>query len=67
MLLEITSRFERLAWKCRSISYAISLKNVGMLCHTMYLVATSMGLAGCGRGSDNDLITGRVFDVARNG
>ena len=33
------------------MAYAITLKNVGVLYQTMYLVATAMGLAPCALGS----------------
>src|ERR1017187_9980792 len=46
VLIKITSRFARMSWKYRSISYATTLKNVGVLYQTMYLVATALGLAG---------------------
>lgn len=49
--ITITSRFQRLSWKYRSIAYAVTLKNVGVLYQTMYLVATAMGLAPCALGS----------------
>ena len=45
VLMKIASRFGRMCWKYRSISYATTLKNVGVLYQTMYLVATAMGLA----------------------
>jgi oxazoline/thiazoline dehydrogenase len=47
----ITSRFQRLSWKYRGISYATTLKNVGAAIQTMYLVATCMGLACCACGA----------------
>jgi oxazoline/thiazoline dehydrogenase len=58
LLIIITARFQRLAWKYESISYALMLKHVGALYQTMYLVATAMNLAPCGIGSgDSDLFT----------
>jgi oxazoline/thiazoline dehydrogenase len=54
----IAARFQRLAWKYESISYALMLKHVGVLYQTMYLVATAMKLAPCGLGCGNsDLFT----------
>jgi SagB-type dehydrogenase family enzyme len=58
LLVKITSRFARLAWKYRAIGYATTLKNVGVLYQTMYLVATAMGLAPCALGS-GDEVAGR--------
>jgi SagB-type dehydrogenase family enzyme len=55
VLFKITSRFGRMSWKYRSISYATTLKNVGVLYQTMYLVATAMGLAACALGSGDDV------------
>lgn len=58
VLVTMTSRFQRLAWKYRAIAYSVSLKHAGVLYQTMYLVATAMGLAPCGLGSgDADLAT----------
>jgi SagB-type dehydrogenase family enzyme len=53
ILITLTSRFQRLSWKYRGIAYATTLKNVGVLYQTMYLVATAMGLAPCGLGNGN--------------
>lgn len=56
LLITLTSRFQRLSWKYRSMAYAATLKNVGVLYQTMYLVATAMGLAACALGAgDTDL------------
>jgi oxazoline/thiazoline dehydrogenase len=56
ILLVITTRFPRIHWKYQSLSYALSLKNLGALYQTMYLVATAMGLAPCALGGgDSDL------------
>jgi SagB-type dehydrogenase family enzyme len=50
VLLAIASRFQRVSWKYAGIAYATTLKNVGALYATMYLVATAMGLAPCALG-----------------
>jgi SagB-type dehydrogenase family enzyme len=63
VMIVLTSRFGRLAWKYRSISYAVTLKNVGVLYQTMYMVATSMGLAACALGSGDDLATERALHL----
>jgi oxazoline/thiazoline dehydrogenase len=61
LLIIITARFQRLAWKYESIAYALMLKHVGVLSQTMYLVATAMNLAPCAIGSgDSDLFTQAV-------
>jgi SagB-type dehydrogenase family enzyme len=56
VLVCIAARFARMSWSYEGIAYAATLKNVGALMQTMYLVATAMGLAPCsiGRG-DADL------------
>jgi oxazoline/thiazoline dehydrogenase len=53
ILIILTSRFQRVSWKYSSIAYATTLKNVGVLYQTMYLVATAMGLAPCALGGGN--------------
>ncbi len=53
VLITVASRFARVAWKYESIAYALMLKNLGGLYQTMYLVATSMGLAPCALGAGN--------------
>ncbi len=53
VLVVLTARFERVNWKYQSIAYSVVLKDVGVLLQTMYLVATSMGLAPCAVGSGN--------------
>ena len=50
VLIVITARFARVAWKYRSMAYSVLLKDVGVLMQTMYLVATAMGLAPCAVG-----------------
>jgi oxazoline/thiazoline dehydrogenase len=56
VLLILTARFPRLAWKYESIAYALTLKHVGVVFQTMYLAATAMGLAACAvGGGDADL------------
>ena len=56
VLMILTARFPRLAWKYESIAYALTLKHVGVVYQTMYLAATAMGLAPCAiGGGDADL------------
>ena len=50
VLISIASRFQRIAWKYTGIAYATTLKNVGVLYSTFYLVGTAMGLAPCALG-----------------
>jgi SagB-type dehydrogenase family enzyme len=51
LLLLITARMHRIAWKYASLAYALALKNVGVLLDAMYLAATAMRLAPCAIGS----------------
>lgn len=53
VLLIIAARFQRNQIKYDSVPYAITLKNVGALYTTMYLVAGAMGLAPCALGGGN--------------
>src|SRR5262249_31393390 len=53
VLITLASRFQRLSWKYAAMAYATTLKNVGVLYQTMYLVATAMGLAPCALGGGN--------------
>jgi SagB-type dehydrogenase family enzyme len=56
VLIIVAARFLRVSWKYSSVSYALILKEVGILMQTMYLVATAMGLAACAiGGGDSDL------------
>ena len=50
VLISIASRFSRISWKYTGIAYATTLKNVGALYTTFYLVGTAMGLAPCALG-----------------
>lgn len=50
ILITLAARFERMSWKYESMAYAATLKNVGVLLQTMYLVAMAMGLAPCALG-----------------
>ncbi len=50
ILILLSARFQRLAWKYASIAYALVLKHVGVVYQTLYLTATAMGLAPCALG-----------------
>lgn len=53
IMIVLAARFPRVNWKYDAIAYALILKHVGVVYQTMYLVATSMGLAACALGSGN--------------
>ncbi|HYH99305.1 SagB family peptide dehydrogenase [Hyalangium sp.] len=51
VVIVLTARFARMAWKYEVMAYSAMLKNVGVIFQTLYLVATAMGLAPCALGS----------------
>ena len=53
LLITLAARFQRVAWKYRSIAYAVIMKNVGCIYQQMYLVATALSLAPCALGGGN--------------
>jgi SagB-type dehydrogenase family enzyme len=56
VLITLAARFQRVSWKYQGLTYALILKDVGVLYATMYLVATAMDLAPCALGAgDSDL------------
>jgi SagB-type dehydrogenase family enzyme len=56
VLIIITARFGRVSLNYRSVAYALILKDIGVIYHHMYLVATAMKLAPCALGGgDSDL------------
>jgi oxazoline/thiazoline dehydrogenase len=61
ILVLLTSRFARLSWKYSGLAYALTLKDVGALVQTMYLVATAMGLATCALGTGNSHLVAQVL------
>lgn len=63
VLVTMTSRFQRMSWKYSGLAYAASLKNVGVLYQTFYLVATAMGLSPCGLGAGDAELAARTFGL----
>ncbi|MET8145099.1 SagB family peptide dehydrogenase [Sphaerisporangium sp. NPDC005288] len=63
VLITVTSRFQRMSWKYSGLAYAATLKNVGALYQTLYLVATAMGMAPCGLGSGDADLAARTFGL----
>ncbi len=56
ILVILTARLPRIAWKYAGLAYALVLKDAGVVLQTMYLAATAMGLAPCALGGgDSDL------------
>ncbi|GGK97842.1 SagB-type dehydrogenase domain-containing protein [Sphaerisporangium melleum] len=63
VLITMTSRFQRMSWKYSGLAYGATLKNVGALYQTLYLVATAMGLSPCGLGSGDADLAARTFGL----
>lgn len=63
ILITLTARFARLGWKYRGMAYAATLKHVGVLYQTFYLIATAMGLAPCGLGSGDADLAASAFGL----
>ena len=51
IVIVVTSRFPRLAWKYEGMAYRATLLNAGVVLGQMYLIATDMGLAPCANGT----------------
>jgi SagB-type dehydrogenase family enzyme len=60
VLLVLTARFARVAWKYEAMAYSLMLKHVGVLFQNLYLVATAMELAPCALGGGSS----EVFALA---
>ncbi len=60
VLLILTTRHPRMAWKYQGMAYRATLMNVGVVFQTLYLVATDLGIAACANGAGD----GRVFEEA---
>ncbi len=63
-LLVLAARFHRVTWKYESITYALILKEVGVIYQTMYLVATAMNLAACALGGGSASLFGKLSGKA---
>lgn len=61
--LLVTSRFPRIAWKYQSMAYSLTLKNLGCLYQTFYLVATAMELAPCALGNGNSDLFAKITGI----
>lgn len=60
VLLILTTRHPRMAWKYQAMAYRATLMNVGVVFQTLYLVATDLGIAACANGSGDS----RAFEEA---
>ncbi len=61
LLIVITARFRRLAWKYDGLSYALALKDLGHYTQTALLVSTAMGLAACTVAGTDIEVSARVL------
>lgn len=50
VLVVMAARSGRIMWTYEQVSYALILKDVGVLMQTIYLAATAMGLGACAQG-----------------
>ncbi|MFH8385013.1 SagB family peptide dehydrogenase [Kitasatospora sp. NPDC018058] len=63
VVVAITSRHRRLSWKFSGLAYALTLKHVGVVTQSMYLVGTAMGLATCALRSGDIGLADRALGV----
>lgn len=60
VLCTMAARFQRIAWKYRSIAYALILKDVGAVMQHMCLVATALRLVPCALGAGDAEVFARA-------
>jgi SagB-type dehydrogenase family enzyme len=63
VLLTMTARFARVSWKYSGLAYALTLKHVGVVQQTLYLLTTALGLAGCAIGTGDTDQSARAFGL----
>ncbi|MEV7601807.1 SagB family peptide dehydrogenase [Kitasatospora sp. NPDC089797] len=63
VLLTLAARFARVSWKYSGLAYALTLKHVGVVQQTLYLLATAMGLGGCALGTGNTGLSAEAFGL----
>ncbi|HEX6360723.1 SagB family peptide dehydrogenase [Actinophytocola sp.] len=63
LLITMTARMGRLSWVYDSIAYATTLKHVGVLQQTLYLVATMLGLAPCALAMGDSELAASAFGL----
>jgi len=62
-LITMTARMGRLSWVYDGISYTTTLKHVGVLQQTLYLVATMLGLAPCALAIGDSEVATAAFEL----
>jgi SagB-type dehydrogenase family enzyme len=55
ILVVLTTRFSRVAWKYEGIAYRLSLLNAGAIIQSLYTMSTAMELACCALGGGNSV------------
>ncbi len=63
VLLTLTAGFGRVSSQYHGMAYALTLKNVGVVQQTLYLLATAMGIAGCAIGTGDGDAAARAFGL----
>jgi SagB-type dehydrogenase family enzyme len=61
VLITMTARYRRIAWKYQGMAYATVLKDVGIMFQSLYLVCTAMRLAPCAIGAVRTDLVARAF------
>ena len=64
VLVVISSRLPRMAWKYAGIAYKLSLMNAGVAIQSLYLAATDLGLAAAAAGTGNPELFARATGVS---
>ncbi|HWM01570.1 MAG TPA: SagB family peptide dehydrogenase [Actinophytocola sp.] len=62
-VITMTARMGRLSWVYDGICYATTLKHVGVLQQTLYLVATRLGLAPCALATGDSEMASTAFGL----
>jgi SagB-type dehydrogenase family enzyme len=63
VLITMTARMGRLSWVYEGISYATTLKHVGVLQQTLYLVSVMLGLAPCALATGDSEVAAAAFGL----
>ena len=64
VVIVVSSRLPRVAWKYEGIAYRLSLMSAGAALQNLYLVATDLGLSGCASGAGRPEVFARATGVS---
>ncbi|MBL6934094.1 MAG: SagB family peptide dehydrogenase [Alphaproteobacteria bacterium] len=64
MIIVITTRMPRFAWKYQGMAYRTTLTNAGVVTEVLYLVAADMGLAPCGTGTGDSRLFAEATGIS---